>query len=371
MSDRINNYKKSLYIKNPELENIELVVLKDTGLMTNEISEFIEASWNDTYGDEARLVYSPDFIKWLLENSKNLDISFAVKNKKNNELAGIFLGLSRNVITDNNDILKCAIHTGLSVKPSYKNKGIGAFILLERLYLLKKKQFDLAFDWYDIRKDKQGSAFQISKKNPLMSYAFVNVNGKTFDIAKAEKYQALNIFEKSVLKLNLFINRPQTKKLDGISSDLKNIDEMMALCSLCNAHRPLCRHFTKDEFIKQLNGCKQNILIVLEKDGKPKAILQGFKNKINNEDAVAYLDMVLFHPDLTFREKRNFLREAEYRIENEHHCFSAIVLDSATNENLLKYGYLPFEKQAIACFPISEKHFPGKKELKKIFLDLK
>lgn len=371
--DELNRQKERLFEKHPDLRRLRVIPLSQTGMSFEEISDFIEEVWRDYYGDAARIFYTPQLIEWLLPNFENDKTSLAVIDPLTSEPAALFLSFDRVLSLRNGRQIKAAIRSGLSVHPQRKGKRLGSLLTIENMINYLTLGYDLCADWYDIRESGKGGAIRISQNIwGGGDLAGITVSGKTLNLDTAQKYQSLNSIERTVIRLNSLVN-PITLKPDlpYVSQSIQDIAEVLAFYDRCTLNRPLRRHFAEKELLRQLTYHKDGFVFLLKDSGGIKALVNGYNNRISERDAVAYLDMVLFDSHLSFSKKRNFMRHVESKIYDDHGAFAIVLFASGINENMLKYGYIPFEKQAVAIFPLKEGIAIEPDALKGIFLDVK
>jgi len=81
--------------------------------------------------------------------------------------------------------------------------------------------------------------------------------------------------------------------------------------------------------------------------GNVQELIYGFTNPVKDEDKYFQVDGLIFHPGLSYTQKRRILSSFEKTISDRYGSFSIVVPGNVSTDNLLKYGYLPVARQAL------------------------
>ena len=88
--------KDALLKKHPELKDLHVVPLSDSGLSYKELSNFIEKCWTYDYEDKPRIVFSPDLLEFTIPEIKSDRVSTIARN--GSDLVGLVLGIRTNFV---------------------------------------------------------------------------------------------------------------------------------------------------------------------------------------------------------------------------------------------------------------------------------
>jgi hypothetical protein len=106
-------------------------------------------------------------------------------------------------------------------------------------------------------------------------------------------------------------------------------------------------HFRKNAF-HALSYC------LLDEDGRAEGFLYGYKLPLGEGDCAFFVDGIVFRTGLSYALRQRFLSECEGRLWEEEGCIGTTLAATACPENLLKYGYVPFERQVLGVEPYVE-----------------
>ncbi|MFW5852997.1 MAG: hypothetical protein ACOCUR_03120, partial [Nanoarchaeota archaeon] len=167
-------------------------------------------------------------------------------------------------------------------------------------------KYDSSIYWLDSRHDWGGSSHSTFSKNPTTAEKVrpISILAKSLDYNKASHATRLNITEKVWAK--------------GID--------------LIFPQKP-------GPIRKQKGFWKSNIRLT---DGKNN--LYGF---VNPTPTGNYFQADLIELNGRYRENKRFMSHAEHQIKDMD-CYSIIFPSTVTKTNMIKYGYFPFLKQALA-----------------------
>jgi hypothetical protein len=106
-------------------------------------------------------------------------------------------------------------------------------------------------------------------------------------------------------------------------------------------------HFRKNAF-HALSYC------LLDGGGRADGFLFGYKLPLGERDCAFFADGIIFRPGLIYGLRRSFLSECEGRLRDEEGCIGTTLVSTASPESLLKYGYVPFDRQVLGVEPYVE-----------------
>ena len=264
---------------------------------SKKIAKFIQACFKEDYGDEGIMKFTAEIISDIEPT-----ISFAAyKGKK---MVGVFVGIPYE---------GSVLCTGLSVPKEERGQGIAQLLWLTQMENMVGK-YDSSIYWLDSRHNWGGSSHSTFSKNPTTAEIVkpVSIFGKSLDSHKAAKATKLNFAEKAWIKI-------------------------------ANAIFP-----QKPGAIKKEKGFwKSNMRLT---DGKNS--VYGF---VNPTPTGSYFQVDRIELYGGYFENRNFLSICENQIK-EMDCYSIIFPTTVTRTKMVKYGYFPFLKQALAINRYKEKY---------------
>jgi hypothetical protein len=101
------------------------------------------------------------------------------------------------------------------------------------------------------------------------------------------------------------------------------------------------------------------------------ALMYGFTNPVKDEDNYFQVDGLIFHPGLSYAQKRRILASFEKIIADQYGSFSIVVPGNVSTDNLMKFGYLPVEKQALCLVCENGEIDIKNRRMDKLFLELR
>ncbi|MFW5852859.1 MAG: hypothetical protein ACOCUR_02420 [Nanoarchaeota archaeon] len=175
-------------------------------------------------------------------------------------------------------------------------------------------KYDSSIYWLDSRHDWGGSSHNTFGKNPTTAEIVkpVSIYGKSLDYEKAKQATELNIGEKAWVKLANKVFPQKPGKLEQ------------------------GKGFFKDQ-IKLQDGTNA---------------MYGFVNPTQTGN---YFQVDRIELNDGYLKNRAFLSACEHEIK-EMDCYSVIFPSTVTKTNMLKYGYMPILKQALAINRYSESY---------------
>jgi hypothetical protein len=87
----VKRQKDALLKKHPELKDLHVVPLCDSGLSYQELSDFIENCWRYNYGDQVRMSFCPEFLEFIVGPLKS--DCFSATSLHGDNLVGLVLVL--------------------------------------------------------------------------------------------------------------------------------------------------------------------------------------------------------------------------------------------------------------------------------------
>jgi hypothetical protein len=191
----------------------------------------------------------------------------------------------------------------------------------------------------------------------------IRLLAKTFDWRKSRKYGPLNFMETAVARgsQRLFPSRrgrtfPGGRRVqDGTQAHLPAVRELLEA-----ADRALpVRRVYQDQELARMIAFRKNPFhalsyVLLDAEGRADGFLFGCKLPLGERDCAFFADGLVFRPGLPYRLKRPFLSECEGMLRDAEGCIGATLLSTASPENLMKYGYVPYNSQILGMDPYVE-----------------
>ncbi len=363
LEERLQRLKE----KYPQLKSVVIRPIRETNLTETDLSLFIEAAWQAYYGDRPRLRFTPQLVKWFMD----VDSPASIAAFQNEKLSGCFLCAERPFSRQGQENLRSVLATGWSVSLSATNRGLGNLAYLEMLARARAEGIPYVLCWFDVREGLPATSHKIARRTASLLESRISILGKPVDFRAASRIQPLKWWEHAAARAFFGLHSPRRRTAIRGSVSVK-ASRVLPLYDICTRNRRLRRSFDEASLAGQLEGPgADNILYFQESDGEVTALLQGFRNEAGPGASVAYIDLLLLHPRLSYRQKRAFLLTAEKEIQETNRCFAIVVSTTATSENLLKYGYLPIETQVLGATTLSDVPLLSPGDLAGAFLDLK
>ena len=376
-SEIIAKQKEHLFSKHPDLHQLSVLEVRHAPFSYEEISAFIEVCWRQDYTNEARLVFSPSFLAFNQSKGKPADRSLLAVTKSENEIQGFFCIIPL-CFAKENVLQSASLVTGLSCRSNHRGSGISQYLVLETEERIVKNNEEYGLFWLDQRHQQQGGSFQVYGKDRMKTDwgCSVSLYAKTYDYPKALKSVVLSRLEKLGLRINLALfppNRSVKAPLDIQLFQRSDIRETLEFLSEFQKQCSLHRVFSEAELLHRFLFSQDDvhgIALLMRKAGRLRGLFFGFTNPVGTKGTCyAQIDGLVFHPDLTYAEKRRLLASCEAEILERWGCFSAVVPETVTTENLLKYGYIPFVNQTLGANFYTDTVSP--EDIKNSFVELR
>jgi len=372
----VERQKDALLQKHPELKDLHVVPLCDSGLSYQELSDFIEKCWRHDYEDKPRIVFSPDLLEFSIPEIKYDRVSTIARNGP--DLVGLVLGI-RTDFMFNETVIAAYIGTGLSSDPDFRAKGIGQLMWLNDIEHFLENHASISFAWLDIRHAWAGSSYSTYGGDPSKVHfkRIIDFYAKAIDYQKSAAVGELNAIEKlgirsATLLFTSNIGLPGHFELE-IGSHAAARDYAGFIHEF-QSDNDIKRYFSKEELARRISfsqGRVNGVALAVRGRGRIQALMYGFTNPVKDEDNYFQVDGLIFHPELSYAKKRRILSSFEKTISDRYGSFSIVVSENVSTDNLLKYGYLPVEKQAL-CLVCENGDIDIKNQrMDKLFLELR
>lgn len=341
--DDIRNEKERIIYKHPNLNGYTIKSLNDYPICDNKLSSFIELNWQDDYSDEIRIIFSPDFLSY---NNPLLDKDCSILLFERERLEGCFL-CYRYEYTGKKDIIT-AHNTALTIKQGNRGKGKGQLLWVEQMKRAFEKGYTATTYWIDIRHNQKGQSYSIFGNNKVTAQnkKKIPMLAKSLSFEKASSYGKLSRFEKIGLKVidKIFSRKP---KHFSIEIDSAEGQVFSFLNSLKKRYVPCPNQDTLRNKSNYRSETLNSSLFAFKQGGKVIGFFYGFTVPVNNKDNYFQIDGFFFKKDLGWKTKHEMILLAEQVIKDHYDPFLCIIPANCSNENLIKYGFIPAENQLL------------------------
>jgi hypothetical protein len=350
----LHSQKEALFRKHPDLKEFRIVTVREAGWDYGRASDFIETCWRDYYGaDESRVVFSPEFLEWQLPELDGICVL-----DRDGRQVGCLLVFPRSYQNAGAGVERFTFGSCLSILPDVRGRGIAQLMVLavQELDLENGRSFSCCY--IDRRKNGSGSSYRLWGTRRSRAYAHIPIPllAKAFDWRKSQKYGQLNPLAAAVLRgaQKLFPSRlgcvfPDGRRVrEGAAVHLAAVRELFDA-----ADRSLSvRRVYGDEEVVRMIAFRKGAFhalshLLLDEKGRADGFLCGYKFPLGERDYACFVDGIVFRPGLPYRLKRSFLSECEGRLRDREGCVGVTLLSTASRENLLQYGYVPFDSQIL------------------------
>lgn len=379
MLNQVNHQKLEkdrILAQNPFLQKIAVKPFTDSTYTAAEISDFIEGCWKDYYRDPMRIIFSSDFLSYLGMNEKKGNYSLVAEYE--GRLVGTVLAFENKYKKGTQRFGAC-ISTGLTSDPSMRGKRL-AQLLNHTLYAtFIDAGYDFGMFWLDSRFKSAGSSFQIYKKENKRIHALLEkkIFGKFLSYPKTIALGNYSAKQKAILKteMMLFPSRfRMTKGLEVLPFDVSMLQQVLALLEEFQSKNSIVRVLHNDEMARKLNFSSRtcrNVAYVAIKNGRVGGLIHGFTNPILPTHMYVQLDGMIFHPCLSYRDRKAFISAYEYEARRCYGCFAVIVPSTVLNDRIVKFGYIPITTQALGAFFYNDRLGYDETPLMNLFTELR
>ncbi len=368
--------KERILNQNPFLQDVVVKPFVNSGFSIEDISNFIEGCWKEYYHNPVRIVYSPDFMKYLgIDEQRH---NYSLLAQYNGRLVGTVLA---SVIFFQNDGQRygACISTGLTSSPSMRGKRL-AQLLNHTLYeAFIDDGYDFGMFWLDSRFKTAGSSYQIYRKENKRIHAVVEkkIFGKFIDYRRAVNLVSLNLRQKAILKSGaaLFSTRKKSSRNLEISKlDSSMLSEALSFLEANQMKNAIQRTFSEKEVKRRLffnrKTCR-SIAYVAKKNGRIRGLIYGYTNPIIPTYTYLQVEGMLFHPSLCYGDRRIFVSVYENKVRRSDNCFAVIVPSTVTNDHIQKYGYIALTTQVLGAFFYNDRLGYDETPLENLYAELR
>jgi len=374
----VERQKEALFKKHPKLNDLRIVHFCDAELSYRELSDFIEKCWRHDYGDQARIVFSAESLAYNIPDLQAEKISTAAE--MDGRLIGLVLGIETDFAFDGK-VIRAFIGTGLSTDPNSRARGISQLMWLNSIEQFLENHASVAFTWLDVRHGWAGSSYstyggdpsKVHFKKIVDLYAKAIDREKTAAVGKLSGLERLGIQATSVM-FPAKIDLPRHFELEAGSRAVAR--DYADFIHEFQGDNDIKRYFSEDELGRRISFSKgrvNGVALAVRGGvwGQVQALVYGFTNPVKDGDNYFQVDGLIFHPDLSYTHKRRILSSFEKTISDRYGSFSIVVPGNVSTDNLIKYGYLPVEKQAL-CLVCENGDIDIKNQrMDKLFLELR
>jgi hypothetical protein len=179
---------------------------------------------------------------------------------------------------------------------------------------------------------------------------------KAFDWRKSQKYGQLNFLATAVVRgaQKLFPSRlgrvfPGGRRVrEGAEVHLPAVRELL---DAADRALPVRRVYGDEEVSRMITFRKNTFhalsYLLITEEGSADGFFFGYKLPLGERDYACLADGIVFRPGLPYRLRRSFLSECEGRLRDREGCVGVTLLSTASREDLLKYGYVPYDSQIL------------------------
>jgi hypothetical protein len=341
----ISRQLERLKEKNPRLNDVVVGRLSDIPL--DEVSGFIEANWTRYYRDEARISFSPEFLRFnrVTDASRVLILD--------GKLVGTFLAIDAAYASERGSASGSYL-TGLTTSEEHRGERLSQLAVLSVEHAIASRGDDFCIFWLDNRHAQQGSSFQTYRTRSKRTEweTLQTLHGKALDYATTVQLAKPAIIQRIAMRgiQTLFPSRvdAEPKGMDVVDFD----PAMTAAClDFINSGDGMRRVYTTEELEQKLTFEEDPITAissVLLRGDTVHGILYGFTNPVTEGVSYFQMDGALIDPTVSWSQKRAFFSAFEGRLL-EHGCASSVVPGSVTRERMATLGYTPLMKQHIGA----------------------
>ncbi|MFO7884378.1 MAG: hypothetical protein R6U68_06120 [Desulfobacteraceae bacterium] len=349
----ICEYRKKLIAKHPSLNNLIIKSLQDSSISSKDLAGFIESVWSKDYQNEARLVFTPEFLEY---NEPELDMDCSLVAIENHTLTGCFLSYTKKYSYQGTAI-QTAHNTGLTVARDNgavkdltggqkRGRGTGQLLWIEQMRMAFEKGYDATTYWLDTRHDKPGDSSRIFGNNKVTAQESrqIPIMAKSFSLDRSCRYGNLNFLEKTGIRVvnAVFAGNPKNQSIEADQDYRSAAAFLESLEDICT---PVPGQDLLRNKARYCSGSLKSLLMNFKQDSKTIGIMYGFTIPVNEWDNYFQVDGFFFKPGLDWKTKREMILLAEKTIIERYGSFSCLIPANCTNEKLWKHGYVPAESQ--------------------------
>jgi hypothetical protein len=366
--DDIKRQKDFLLTQKKGLRDIKIMPLRESSLAgkVDEIADFIDMCWAETYGEQDRFNYNQDYLKWVFGNGGfNSDTSLVAQ--KSDKVTGLILTAPFKFLYNNLEF-DTSIVTALSINPAIKSNGLGRLIYLN-VQENSINSLSGIFNWYHSSIQNKFSSHNIhtsQEKNHFDFWGHYHLMSRVFDFQRANECDRLKWYEK--LGMIPFSGIKKVSNKEEIEEiDEKNLEEVCDCVNQNTRKNNEGRLFTYDEFKNYAaftgdkTGFRSKGFVHRNNQGKIDAIGIGYVIETigKKRDNLFFLDYLLLDTD-----KKRFIVPFEEAISNNYNVYGLVTLDSRLG---LRDGYLP-SRTVLSCYSIPfSQDFTKKDNLKRAY----
>ncbi|MHB8772600.1 MAG: GNAT family protein [Syntrophales bacterium] len=345
--------KETLLRAHPDLREIRVVTVQEAGWDHRQASAFIESCWRDYYrAEESRVVFSPEFLEWQLPELHGI-----CALDRDGRPAGCLVAFPRSYRMQGRDgVERFTLGSCLSILPNLRGRGIAQLMVLAVQELDMENGRSFSCCYIDRRKSGSGSSYRIwgTPRSRAYSLSRISLLAKAFDWRKARTYGRLNFLATAVVRgaQKLFPSRRGRAFPNGLRVHAGSGEHLPAVRELLDAadrSLPARRVYGDAELTRMIVFRKNTFhalsYVLLDEQGRADGFLFGYRLPVGERDSAYFADGVVFRPGLPYRLRRSFLSECEGRLRDGEGCVGLTLLSTASPENLLKYGYVPYDSQ--------------------------
>ncbi|MCG8618690.1 MAG: GNAT family N-acetyltransferase [Desulfobacterales bacterium] len=342
--------ERQLTERHPELLEMEVTPLDESGLHLEELSGFMESCWTHDYGREPRLRFSRTFLAWNMGERLTGLMARDVAGK----LVGVVVYFKRGYQQDGT-VRYYAIETGLSVHPDCRGRGIGQWLVLRLRQMIREAGIDFSISWYDSRHNQPGSSFLTlaEKRSREGNAVLVTLLGRVMDYAGTVQYGGFSPFERAVLRLTSAVfpyvdspDLPVKFRVNGWSE--KKFYRYLDLVAEVQSCTRSGLAPDAGSFLRWGRGGRFYALEKRsEKNGRVYGLFFGHKVLLENNRFYFQADGIFLSPELSLGEKSAFLRYVEQILCEKERCIGVTVSETGGNPGWY-HGYLPVASQVLS-----------------------
>jgi len=362
------NQREMLFNKNQYLVDININKVADIFAgenMLEQLEEYIEASWANTYGNLERFEYNQGFLRWTF-GYNGLDSKTSVALSKNGQTIAIVLHSPRTLIYQGQET-RCGIHTCLSVHPENTAHGLAKYLIVALEQACMEEEYDGIYFWFHSSLPKPVTCFRIynSFDGALMeNWGDYNLKIRILNPERVAAFTHLKAYEIGIAHL---ISRPRPVKSLRDYEEISDNNWEDALHFLNNfaRNRGEGRLFAPDEFKQYAmfddNNSEFAVLgLVKRVRGEIKAVMIGYYIYMSGKDrdSIFFIDLLCVDKQVEFNE---FLKCIELLIIKRFNPSCLMCMDQRLG---LAQRYLP-SGTILACRSIAFKPTLVKSDKKK------
>lgn len=353
--DYLHRQTEALLRTHSDLGELRVVTVQEAGWDHQQTSDFVESCWRDYYGaEEARVVFSPEFLEWQLPELRGM-----CALDRGGRPAGCLITFPRSYrMNGRTDVERFTLGSCLSVLPDLRGRGIAQLLVLavQELDLDSGSSFSCCY--IDRRKDGSGSSYRMwgTSRSRAYSLSRISLLAKAFDWRKAREYGRLNSVAAAVVRgaQRLFPSRQGRAFPDGRrvqEGGREHLPAVRDLLAAADQPLPVRRVYGNEELTRMIafrkNAFRALSYVLLDGEGRADGFFCGYRLPVGAHDWACFADGIVFRPGLPAPVKRAFLSECEGRLRDREGCVGITLLSTAAPENLLQYGYVPYDSQIL------------------------